>query len=194
VAASGTGALSTGGFTGGVQAGYNWQAGTLVYGAEADFGALDLRDSATANGVFPFPFLGTQYALAEVMKVHWLATVRARLGFIVTPNTLLYATGGLALSEFKFTSSYSDNAIDATLPGGTGLGSRSEIRAGWTVGSGAEWLLSSHWSLKAEYLYVNLGSMRVPVPTSNTPGFTQTMLVDADLTAHIARVGLNYRY
>ena len=194
VAASGTGGLWASGATGGVQAGYNWQAGTLVYGAETDFGILDLHETATADGVFPFAFLGTQYALAEAMKAHWLATVRARLGFTVTPSILLFATGGLALAQFKFSSSYSDNAIDVTLPGGTGFGSRSEIRAGWAVGSGVEWSLDGRWSIKAEYLYVNLGSIRVPVPTNNTPAFNQTMLVDADLATHIARVGLNYRY
>jgi hypothetical protein len=36
--------------------------------------------------------------------------------------------------------------------------------------------------------------MRVAVPTSNTPEFTQTMTVSSDLTAQIGRVGLNYRF
>jgi hypothetical protein len=37
------GTLSTSGFTGGGQLGYNWQSGALVYGVETDFNALDLR-------------------------------------------------------------------------------------------------------------------------------------------------------
>jgi outer membrane immunogenic protein len=194
VAASGTGSLSPSGFTGGVQAGYNWQIGTVVYGAEADLGVIDLEESARASGLFPFTFLGTRYTLTETAKAEWLATVRARLGFTVTPHALLYATGGLAFSEFKFSSTYSDNAIDVTFPGGTGSGSRSEIRIGWAAGGGAELLLDTSWSIKAEYLYVELGSMHVAVPTSNTAAFSQTMRVDADLKAQIGRLGLNYRF
>jgi outer membrane immunogenic protein len=194
VAASGTGRLSSTGFAGGVQAGHSWQSGTLVYGAEGDFGALDLGRSSSATGLFPFTFLGTQYTLTEKMRADWLATVRARVGFACAPNVLLYATGGLAFSQFKFSSSYSDNAVGVGFPGGSGSGSRTEIRAGWTAGGGVEWLLRRNWSMKAEYLYVDLGSMGVSVPTSNTAAFSQTMQVDTQLTAQIARLGLNYRF
>jgi len=31
------------------------------------------------------------------------------------------------------------------------------------------------------------------VPTTNSAAFAQTMLVDADLSAQVARVGINYR-
>ena len=194
VAASGSGKLSPSGFTGGVQAGYNWQRGHLVYGAEADFGAFDLEKRATESGLFPFTFLGTAYTLTQRMSADWLATVRARLGFTVRQHVLLYATGGLAFSEFKFSSSYADNAIDSTFPGGAGYGSKSAIRTGWTAGGGVEWALHGNWLMRAEYLYVDLGSMRVAVPTSNTPQYSQTIYVSSDLTAQIGRLGLNYRF
>ena len=194
MAASGTGRLASTGFTGGAQAGYNWQAGHIVYGGEADFGAFDLGDSIAPTGVFPFAFLGTTYALTERMSTEWLATLRARLGFTVMPALLLYATGGIAFTDFKFSSSYADNAVDATFPGGTGFGSKSRVQTGWTIGGGGEWLLDGCWSVKAEYLYVDFGSMGVAVPTSNTAAFTQTMHVNADLNASLARVGLNFKY
>jgi hypothetical protein len=44
-----------------------------------------------------------------------------------------------------------------------------------------------------EYLYVDLGSIRVAVPTSNA-AFSQTMSVSSDAAAQIGRVGLNYRF
>jgi outer membrane immunogenic protein len=194
VAASGTGSLSATGFAGGAQAGYNWQTGALVYGVETDFSALGLGDAASARGLFPFTFLGTQYTLAEKMRPEWLLTLRARLGYTVAPHLLVYATGGLAFSKFRFSSSYSDNAIDPAFPGGTGFGSKSAVVWGWAAGGGAEWLLGSNWTIRAECLYADLGSMAVPVPTSNTAAFSQTMHVDAGLTVQIARIGLNYRY
>jgi outer membrane immunogenic protein len=193
VAASGTGDLASSGFTGGIQGGYNWQYGSIVFGGEADFGAFNLSDSASPSGVFPFPFLGTTYALTESMSTSWLATLRGRLGYTVTADLLLYATAGVALTDFSFSSSYSDNAIDVTFPGGTGSGSVSNVITGWTVGGGGEWLLDDNWSIKAEYLYLDFGSTDLAVATSNTPEYTQTMVVDADLTAQVARVGINYR-
>jgi outer membrane immunogenic protein len=59
---------------------------------------------------------------------------------------------------------------------------------------GGEWLLDGPWSVRAEYLYTDFGSVDVAVPLSNTADYSQTMRVEADLTAHIARVGFNYRY
>jgi outer membrane immunogenic protein len=135
-----------------------------------------------------------QYAVAQKISADWLATVRARVGVTTMPHVLLYATGGLAFSDVKFSSSYSDNAIDATFPGGSGFGAKSAIRTGWTAGTGVEWAHDRDWLIRVEYLYVDLGSMRVAVPTSNTPGFTQTMTVSSDLTAQIGRLGLNYRF
>jgi outer membrane immunogenic protein len=195
VASSGTGKLAPSGFTGGVQGGYNWKMGSTIVGGEADFAAFDLSQSATINGVFPQTFLGTAYALDESMSTDWIATIRGRLGIAVTPQLLLYATGGVAFTDFKFSSGYSDNAVDATFPGGSGSGSKSGVRAGWTLGGGGEWmLLDGRWSIKAEYLYVDFGSEKIAVPVSNTAAFRQTMEVDAALTAQIARAGLNYRF
>ncbi len=193
VATSGTGELSPAGFTGGIQGGYNWQNDKIVFGGEGDFGAFNLSQSESPSGVFPFPFLGTTYALTESMSTQWLATLRGRLGYTVTPELLLYATGGLAFTDFKFSSSYSDNAVSVLFPGGTGFGNRWEVKTGWTLGGGGEWLLDRNWSIKAEYLYLDFGSMNVVVPVSNSPPFRQTMEVDADLSAQMARVGINYR-
>jgi outer membrane immunogenic protein len=128
------------------------------------------------------------------MSTDWLATLRGRLGTLVAPQLLLYGTAGVALTDFKFSSSYSDNAIGFGFPGGTGYGSKSGMQTGWTAGGGGEWFLYGGWSVKAEYLYVNFGSERIAVPTTNTPAYGQTMHVDADLNASLARVGLNYRH
>ncbi len=194
VANSGTGELSSTGVTGGIQGGYNWQHGNFVFGGEGDFGAFDLSESASRNGAFPVTFLGDSYSLRESMSTDWLATLRGRLGVLVAPQILLYGTAGVALTDFKFSSSYSDNAIGFGFPGGTGSGSTSGVRIGWTAGGGGEWFLRGGWSVKAEYLYVDFGSVSIAVPTSNTSAFAQTMYVDADLSASLARLGLNYRF
>ncbi len=130
VAASGTRTLRTSGLMGGVQAGYNRQAGRIVYGGEADFAGLRVNKTATASGAFPFPFLGTGYSVTSKTTVNWMSTVRARVGVTVTPQILLYVTGGAAFAEIRFSSAYADNAIDATLPGGSGFASTNAVKAG----------------------------------------------------------------
>jgi outer membrane immunogenic protein len=117
-----------GGFAGGT-IGYNWQAGNIVYGLEADAAWADVSSSATAFGV------------TGNAKINDWGTVRGRIGYAFGP-TLLYATGGYA---------WADNKISFSAPGVTV--SDSQIHSGWTVGAGVEYMIAPHWSLKGEYLY-----------------------------------------
>lgn len=65
-------------------------------------------------------------------------------------------------------------------------------QAGWTVGGGVEYAVSDHWSVKAEYLYLDFGSVSgVGVLTPGFAGFFYTN--SSHLTANLARFGLNYR-
>src|SRR5205807_3676672 len=94
------GARSTG-VTGGAQLGYDWQIGSLVTGLEADIQGSDIKGSAreiaiVAETGLPDPF-GT--VLSSETKLSWFGTVRGRLGVTVTPDLLLYGTGGLAYGE-----------------------------------------------------------------------------------------------
>ncbi len=194
VAASGSGREVSRGLTGGLQVGYNWQAGNIVYGGEADFAALDFDETATASGVFPSPFLGTQYSVTNRTTLNWVSTLRARLGVTVAPRLLLYATGGAAFARIQVSSAYSDNAIDATFPGGSGSASSNAVKAGWVAGGGAQWALDGRWSVKAEYLYADFGSASVAVPLTNTPNFAQTMSATSNVSLHLMRIGLDYRF
>lgn len=193
VSQAGTGNLSGAGFTGGVQGGYNWKFDNVVLGAEGDFGAFDLGNSSARSGTFPVTFLGNAFTLQQSMSTNWLATLRGRAGITVAPDVMLYGTAGVAFSDLKFSSSYSDNAIDALFPGGTGSASKSSVVTGWTIGGGGEWMLGQGWSLKAEYLYIDFGTKTLSVYASNTPTYTQTITVDADLSAQVARIGFNFR-
>lgn len=72
------------GFEGGIQGGYNWQRGPLVFGAEAD-----LQGSFADNTFAPYKFSNP-----------WFGTVRGRIGYAFA-NVLLYGTGGLALGGLR---------------------------------------------------------------------------------------------
>src|SRR5690349_20159738 len=112
VLATGTGGGRdmNGGLFGG-QIGYNWQAASnWVFGLEADAQWTSQKGSTTVlcpvGGCFPATTvapLATGGAATLTDKLDWFATFRGRLGFTVTPNVLLYATGGAAWGEVETT-------------------------------------------------------------------------------------------
>src|SRR4029077_2351389 len=120
------------------------------------------------------------------VQTNWLATVRPRLGY-VWDRTVLFVTGGLAVTDVHF----SDSFIDAF--GDAGSSSVSQVKTGWAIGGGAEYAVTNNWSVKAEYLHLDFGS----VSSSNVvavcaPNCAQTH--SAHLTSDLARLGINYKY
>lgn len=105
-------------------------------------------------------------AIGRVSK-EWSGSVRARAGYAFD-NVLLYGTGGLAWANFKL-----DDTAAAV--------HRNTTRAGWTLGAGAEYAFNQNISVKGEYLYADYGKAHVGA-------------VSHDLTDHLLRVGVNYKF
>ena len=102
---------------------------------------------------------------------------RGRVGVLVGPATLLYATAGAAWAEIKGRNNES--------------GSHSETASGWTWGGGFETKLNSHWSVKGEYLRVELDDTIVcpgGVGNCNAPN------IHSDTKLDVLRAGLNYKF
>lgn len=180
-------------FTGGLTAGYNWQVSTLVAGVEADFNYFGVKGSATGTGIYPC-CAPTAFTITSTASADWLVTLRGRIGLLATPNLLLYATGGAAISELKANYRFTDTFATALE-----TGSISSTRLGWTVGAGGEYAFGNGWSAKAEYLYVDLGS--ASVNSTNLTAFTPPIAFPTNVFTHtielrsnIARVGLNYKF
>jgi outer membrane immunogenic protein len=194
--ASGTGTIEASGFTGGVQAGYNWQNDNLVYGLEIDFGAARLRGSRQVSGTYPVGVgivaAGAAYTVRSSFDTDWLATFRGRVGWTMMPNLLAYGTGGLAVTRLSVANSFTDNV----LAGAVESASESKLKIGWTIGAGLEWALSSNWTIKTEYLYIDFGKVTATGLIFNAlpPGYGQGISTSSDLTAHVARIGVNRRF
>jgi outer membrane immunogenic protein len=178
-----TQSIKPSGFVGGLQAGYNWQTANFVYGLEADIESFHLSGSSNSAGAFAGAI---PVALAASASTTWLATARGRIGFAAN-NWLLYATGGAAFSDLKGSFSYAD-AIPHTE-----AASFSNTKVGYTVGGGVEAGIWGGWTAKAEYLYVNFGSVSGSGNLS-APLSGQVLLHSIDLKANIVRLGLNYRF
>jgi outer membrane immunogenic protein len=190
VNASGSPVLKGTGFTGGLQAGYNWQIGQALFGLESDINYTGFRRSQT--GIFaPVAGLPSGYTISESTKSDWLWTLRPRIG-VTVGNGLLYATGGLAVGNVSFTQS--TLFPDCPSAGCPVTGTVSRTKTGWTVGGGWEQLLTNDWSVKVEYLYVDLGKISFS-DNQGAFGFPQFSFVhQAKFQEQIARLGLNYHF
>jgi outer membrane immunogenic protein len=156
----GTFSLS-GGLIGGT-IGYNWQFGQAVVGVEGDLDWSGIKGTTTA---FCAPGCTTQN--------HWLSTVRGRVGYAFD-RILPYLTAGLAVGD-----------INSTLPG---LPGGTADNAGWTVGAGVEFGVIANVTVKAEYLYVDLGNFNCGLNCGLLAGG------NTSFTSNIFRGGLNVHF
>ncbi|MBV9969651.1 MAG: porin family protein [Xanthobacteraceae bacterium] len=179
-----------GGFIGGTQIGFNWEfSPAWIAGIETDF---DWLANSDAISVFPyagslaFPALTTTF----VRGLDTLGTVRARFGVLVAPMMLAYAAGGFAYGETRLGTTFicpqcvSPAAISST---------SSSIAAGWTLGAGLEWQFAPRWSVKGEYLWVDLGSRSETLRYAYPP-FDSALTSSVNQRYGIVRTGLTYRF
>ena len=170
----------TGGALGGLQLGYNYQAGRMVYGAEVagTFGRLE--GSETCFGGLPGAIAG----LNCENRVSALGTLTGRVGYTLD-RSLFYAKAGAALADQRYT-------LNSQGIAGGSLSGDKATNWGWVAGAGIEHALGSRWSVNLEYQYVDLGS--------DTLGFTVPAVIAAvsservDTHLHITRLGMNYRF
>ncbi len=180
-------ALNPDGFSGGGTIGYNWQVGRVVLGAEGEFGAFNLRDSAVTSVT---PTGHVNLTSATQVDTDWAGTLRARLGWSFD-RALIFATGGAAFTDVHFRQT---NTYAGLGPTGVEDVSLSANKTGWTAGGGVEYMLSSNWlggswSGKIEYLHMDFGSIS---GTGVLPIQPVNVSHSADLKADVVHAGLNY--
>ncbi|QCI64722.1 outer membrane protein [Phreatobacter stygius] len=150
------------GFTGGLQAGYDYQINRFVVGIVGDvnYSSINRR------------YVDTQPTDVRT-SMNWNGSIRARLGYAVQDNMLLYATAGLALGNVR---------ASETIPGNF---SQSKMLTGWTAGVGGEYAFTRNWTALLEYRYTSLQKA------------TYTALTDVPrigFEGHQIRTGINYRF
>jgi outer membrane immunogenic protein len=179
----GQGRLTSSGFLGGGQVGYNFQIpGYYILGLEADFSGASITGAVGANGAIG----DTPFSLSAGSTLDYFGTVRGRLGFAFRDRLIGYVTGGFAYGGLN---SWANGSA-------AGLGSfgvsKSNFAEGWTVGGGVEYAITNNWTLKTEYLYADLGSATL----FNAPIFATG--VNASLRVktsdNLVRFGINYKF
>jgi outer membrane immunogenic protein len=188
------------GVIGGGQIGFNWEwSKWLILGVETDFQGADIEGTRTitdveniAGGVSGAPnFISTRE------RIDWFGTFRGRIGFSPWCRLLIYGTGGLAYGHVHYRGD--DFFTFPADPGGgfTDPASRNDTRVGWTAGGGLEYAITHHWSVKAEYLYYDLGDHGA---TGNetfgngVPNPPFGIHYNWETQGNIVRGGLNYKF
>ena len=140
------------GFIGGLLAGYNYMVmpRTLI-GIEGDANWSDITHSDAVQDS-----LGDSFNLKISQKQAY--SLRARFGYLLAPETLLYGTAGWSWSQFNFSLAF------------TGLGADSDAEwfNGPQVGAGIETVVAPGWIARLEYLhsFYNSGTFNSPIISS----------------------------
>lgn len=138
----------------GVLGGYNWLLShNWLVGVEVDYdGRIDQddQDYQELNGV-----TDTRYRGASEIKDS--GSLRGRLGYLPSADLLLFATAGYAYAHVE-------REWEDLTPIFGASEAKTNGQGGWTVGAGAEYLLSDAFSARIEYRYADFGTLEdIPV-------------------------------
>lgn len=156
---------NTGGWQLGGQGGYNMDMGGFILGGEADLQWANIGYSEDLGAGNTFK-----------AGIDFYGTVRGRAG-MAFGQVMPYVTGGFAAG--RGTASLSNGGVTTSV---------AATHVGWTLGAGLEAQATSNISIKAEYLYVDLGTQTyngLPIAIGN---------IDATQRFSVVRAGLNYKF
>jgi outer membrane immunogenic protein len=179
-------------FTFGGYAGYNWICvGPFLLGVETDINYIGGTPTALDIEFGP---TGLNETTRLKSSIDWFGTLRGRAGYVIHDHFLVYATGGLAYAHVDH--AFSDNCVgcgNSTFSLGTLVRSDSSTRVGWTAGGGGELVHDEHWLIRAEALFVDLGSdtnsyiLVTPLATANSLGKWNDQF-------WVGRIGVAYQF
>lgn len=151
-------------FVGGFLYGSSWQFGNLVLGTDSaySFGDTETGLNVAANG------------LSATAEVEWSSETKARAGFLVQPNILVYGTLGVAFAGVD---------VSGSLIAG---GNDDESVFGFVYGGGIETTMGNRWFARLEYLHTDYDKENFRQAGGGT--------FDVDLDTNVVRGAIGYRF
>jgi outer membrane immunogenic protein len=186
----------------GFHGGYNFQGGSWLVGAESDFDWTGGRGSDTFSRNYAFTTFstGTEGAIIATTttgnlsgafnaSIEWIGTVRGRFGWLITPTTLVYGTGGLAYGRVNVSGRITDTACTPACTWGFANG---QTQIGYAVGAGVEGTIRNlpRVSWRLEYLHVDLGTV---TGSGFDTDFGGRFSWSQRITDNILRAGLSFK-
>jgi outer membrane immunogenic protein len=168
IPAAGSAATNASGVIAGGLAGFNYQIGNVVLGAEGGYAWSGISVSAGGGG------------FSATVKNDYVATAAARIGYAFD-RVLFYGKGGAAWTRDK------GDANDGLGDTATGRFNR----VGWLAGAGVEYAFLQNWSVKLEYDYLGFGRISETLTTTGALSASPA-LVKLDMQKLM--FGVNYRF
>jgi outer membrane immunogenic protein len=168
----------------GGQVGYRWQAGSWVFGVEAQGDWADLTGSNTSLIVNLNPNLAVLPATANRSKIDGFGLFTGQVGY-AWDKVLWYVKGGAAVVDDKYTGFFPVTGLtfDRT----------SETRWGGVVGTGLEFAFAPNWSVALEYDHMFMGTRTLDFHSTTPPiVFSREDRIHQDVD--LATVRVNYRW
>ncbi len=174
----------------GLYGGYNWQfAPHWVAGLEGEIGKANHKDRAER-----YPGLGVigggTFTTVEATDVD--GSIRARLGYLLTPTLLLYGTVGVAFEKFEIKAVCPADTTVCNPAFGTQTRSWHASGTGVTVGGGLETMLGSNWLARIDYRFAYFGEADFSITPNPILIFGANSTVD--LSTHTVSAGLAYKF
>lgn len=187
------------GVTFGGTLGYNQQIGNFVAGIEGDYSFLNLSQTSRVAYSRPSgsPSSPATYNVDGSVRssIDSYGTVRGRIGYLVTPELLVYGTGGVAFADVKTRANVSEGVTmlnsNQTTTFGEYAGQRSAFKTGFAYGGGLEYKIDKAWSVKVEALRVQLPKSTVFAGNETDFGYGFRKIKN-DFT--VVKAGLNYQF
>ena len=171
---------TVGSFTGGMEAGYNWQMGRGLLGVEADVQSVNLNTASTLG------YYDSGFAIdpgnTVTTTLDAFGTVRLRAGYLISDNMLGYVTGGLAALHVK--GNFEDGGDNDTY-------GQAVFALGWAAGAGLEYRIAKNWSVKVEGLYISsVTDLQAGTSTSEDENYSYR----SNINQFVGRLGVNYHF
>jgi outer membrane immunogenic protein len=187
-----SGGLGGGGnFAGGGFAGYDWQfAPTWVAGIEADWTSMNTDGRLTSNWIDNTGVMVQNGLTTLSSELQWAASVRGRIGYLIVPRFLAYATGGVAWGKWEYGANSTDSAV-----GYAANTAFAKTETGWVAGIGFEWAPFASYGLllRAEYLNYRFDGAQATAAAAGFPGAPSGYLWSSP-NVSLGRVAASYKF
>jgi outer membrane immunogenic protein len=135
----------------------------------------------------------------STVKMKWDSSARARVGYLASPNLLIYGTGGIAWQSVQGSATCQNSVVDPVCPGLAGSPfatvTNTTVRTGWTVGGGIDARLSGNWVLRGEYRYSDFGTWNNSYALgAGGPPSATTVATQLKINTQIGMVGIGYKF
>jgi outer membrane immunogenic protein len=202
---SGSQTFNSSGAQVGIFGGYSWQIENYVIGLEGDFA---WTNTSSSKNFLPGQSVCISYCGSGAssagdqtsVQLGWNASLRPRFGYLLTPDTLLYGTTGLAIQSVKISQTcaftLSDPLCEVTAGNPSSTATNKYTTLGYTLGAGLEKIIDE-WVIRAEYRYTQYGNINVnSIMSASGGGYTNSSSINSNvrISTQLVNLGIAYKF